>query len=225
MATTIPDVEFCLVKEDSADILVTVRIPSVADPAVLELVNLDVAVDGTVARPCILRFAVKTKDSPDVANDAGLLFKSSHFPDQIDILAQSGATLGQARVLVDKPDTTAGDADESYCHDLEVTQQDALRTGAQTGTIEVQASPDGATVLGVGTAFLKAKVGDTLQVLDGNNNATPALIESIASDVSMVVSLDTWVTPAAGLTFEIRRGKHTTAARGAFVLETGQVKG
>lgn len=221
---TIPETTLTLVRGDSDDILVTVEIPDANDPTILNRVRLDQAVDGTADRPAILRAAIK-EDYEDL-NENALVFSESHYPDQINFLDQTvAATEGQARWLIDKPDTESGDPETSYCWDLEVTQQDFLRTGAQVGSIETQASPNGATILGSGTAFTKAKVGDVLQILDGTNDAFPALIEEITSDTVMVVSFADWPGVASGKAFEIRRGKHTTAARGPFVLERGQVGG
>lgn len=214
MALLEPDVnglvELTLVKGDSDDLLVTVTDDS--DPPVA--INLSQAVDGTPNRRAILRFAVKS-DPPTQDNDEALVFKASYYDDQIPFLAQSGGTVGQARVLIDKPDTEGGDAAATYAWDLEVTRQDSLRSGASGGTLTFSAGSS--SVAGAGTAFTRAKVGDVLQPL-GVLNARPALITRIISATSLETDFDGWAAES-GVAFEVRRGKHRTAARGPFVLE------
>jgi hypothetical protein len=197
-----------LTQGDSEDYLITVK----DDSTVPVVIDLSLAVDGTPARPAIIRFAVK-KDPASETNPEAIVFKSSYFADQISFLAQTGATLGQCRALVDKPDTQDVEAG-AYRWDVEVTRQDALRAGASTGTIDV--TLDSIIVSGTATAFTKAKVGDVLQPL-GSLNTAPVKITKIISATSVEVEAALFVTES-GISFEVRRGKHKTAGRGPFTL-------
>jgi hypothetical protein len=211
VATLEPDsrglVTLTLVRGDSDDLLVTV-----VDEAGVAI-NLGQAVDGTAARAAVLRLAVKS-DPAEQTNAEALVLKRSYYADEIQFLTQSGATLGQARVLVDKPDTLGGDPSTAYQWDLEVTRQDVLRSGASAGTASFTAGS--AVVVGAGTAFTRAKVGDVLQPL-GVLNTAPCLIAEITSAGQIVADFADWQTEA-GVAFEIRRGRHRTAVRGPFVL-------
>lgn len=197
-----------LTQGDSEDYLITVK----DDAPTPAPINLSQAVDGTVDRPAIVRFAVK-KDPASESNEEAIVFKSSYFPDQISFLPQSGGTLGQCRALVDKPDTQDVEAG-AYRWDIEVTRQDALRSGAQAGTISV--SSGSVVVAGTGTAFDKAKPGDVLQPL-GVLNTAPVKILKVVSPSSVEVEAPVFQTEA-GISFEVRRGKHKTAGRGPFTL-------
>jgi len=204
------EVTLSLVLGDSEDFLVTVT----DDTAPVPLkIDLSVAVDGTASRPAIVRFAVK-KTPATMDNPEALVFKTSYFDDQLPLLAQVGATLGQCRLLLDKPDTDDAAAGD-YRYDLEVTRQDAARVGA-SGVGMVAVTADSVVVTGTGTAFQKAKVGDVLQPL-GVLNTKPVKIVSIASATSLEVEAPIFQTEA-NVPFELRRGKHKTAARGPFVL-------
>lgn len=221
--TAIPTLDLCLVRGDSDDILVTVRQPDpndiINDPPDKITVRLDQAVDGTAARPAVLRFAVK--EDPDDANAQAIIFKRSGSVENIEVLDQTvSLTEGQAVIHIDKEDTEDDCADTTKW-DLEVSQQDYLRGGAQTGTIQLQA--DTGAVIGTGTTFTKVKRGDMLQTTAGGNQATPAIVILVTSDTEMTVEFTDW-TPETGIAFEIRRGRHFTAARGDFTLEDGQVK-
>lgn len=219
MAVLEPDanglVTLTLVRGDSDDFLVTVT-DDAATPAPIDLSK---AVDGTVNRRAIVRFSVKTTPPDTVANTDAVIFKSSSWDDQIPFLVQTGATLGQCRVLIDKPDTETADPTGSYVWDLEVSRQDSLRTGAYVGTYAV--TPGSGVVVGSGTAFLKAKVGDIFQPL-GPGNTRPVIIDKITDNTHMTVDYTTW-SAESGQSFEVRRGKHRTAARGPFTLESGVV--
>jgi hypothetical protein len=199
-----------LTQGDSEDYLVTVH-----NDAVTPLVGLDLstAVDGTANRPAIVRFAVKKNPSSESNADAAV-FKSSYYADQISFLPQLGATLGQCRALLDKPDTKDVPAG-AYRWDVEVTRQDVLRFGASTGTLTTVAGS--ARVVGVGTFFTRAKVGDVVQILAGPDVLRPVKIVAISSDTLLEIEAPVF-SSAAGSAFEIRRGKHKTAARGPFTL-------
>lgn len=209
------ELQITLVRGDSDDYVVTVTDDAVPTP---NSINLSQAVDGTPSRNAIIRFAVK--EFPDKQDNVdALVFKHSAYADQIPFLTQSGATLGKCRVLVDKPDTEPGDPDVDYRWDIEVTRQDALRTAASGGTVALTAGST--TVVGTGTAFQNAKQGDVLQPL-GTNLAVPAIIQEVVSATEVTVDHGNFQTEV-GASFEIRRGKHKTAARGPFVLLSGVV--
>ena len=203
------EVTLSLVGGDSEDFIVTITDDATPTPA---KINLSQAVDGTANRPAIVRFAIKADpDSDD--NSEAVVFKTSYFTDQIQVLAQAGLTLGQCRLLLDKPDTVDAEAGD-YRWDLEVTRQDVARAGAGGGTMTVTANS--VVVTGTGTAFNKAKLGDVLQPL-GILNTKPVKITKVVSANSLEVEAAIF-EPEAGITFEIRRGKHKTAARGPFTI-------
>ena len=210
------EMEITLVRGDTDDFLVTVTDDATPTP---NKINLSQAVDGTASRNAVVRFAVKSKPE-DQDNTEALCFKHSAFDDEIPFLVQAGATLGQCRVLLDKPDTEEGDPDLEYRWDIEVTRQDILRTAASGGTVSMVAGS--AVITGVGTAFQNAKVGDVFQPLGVLNAGKPAIVQSVASATSMTVDHSNFQTEP-GVTFEVRRGKHKTAARGPFVLQSGVV--
>ena len=177
--------------------------------------NLSEAADGTPDRPVILRFAVK--EDPDDSNDQAVFYKDNSDPNMISPLPQSAGTLGQALIHVDKYDTEDDDPGD-YKNDLEATQQDFLRAGAQVGTVDVTAGSR--TITGTLTLFTKVYEGDVIHVLGANNK--PAIIEEIVSDTEILVHHGNWATDP-GASFEIRRGKHFTAARGTWTIDEGQV--
>lgn len=197
-----------MVNGDSQDYLVTVT----DDASTPARINLSTAVDGTATRSAIVRFAIKSIPSTQLNSDSGVVFKSSYDSSQIAFLAQSGTTVGQCRVLLDKPDTVSLDAG-TYRWDLEVTRQDTLRTSASTGVLSVTAGTT--LVQGTATAFTAAKVGDVLQPL-GTNRA-PVKIASITSATQLLVEYPIFSTETT-VAFEIRRGKHRTAAYGPFTM-------
>lgn len=206
-------VTLTMVEGDTGDFVVSVK--DDADPPVA--VDLSKAVDGTVDRPAVIRFAVKT--DPTDPNSAAQVYKTTYREDQIKILAQTGPTVGQCRVMLDKPDTEDADTSASYSWDVEVSRQDALRPGASVGTATVVAGSN--AVVGVGTAFTKARKGDIFQPL--GLNVTPCIVDKITDDTHMTV--ETWQAwfSETGLAFELRRGRHKTAARGPFVFQDGVV--
>jgi len=221
MAENIPTKDLCLTRGDSDDILVTVKEPDPLSPDPLNPdkipVDLSVAVDGTLLRPVIMRFAVK--EDPLDTNEQAIIFKdSSNGTDEIEPFPQTGLTLGQARVIIDKYDTEEDEAGD-YPYDFEVSQQDFLRNGAQVGTLAITAGSN--AIVGTGTLFTLAKRGDILQLLGTNNK--PVMIDKIIDDLNIVVSTKVLVTEPALATFEIRRGKHFTAAKGCFKIPDGQV--
>lgn len=218
MATLEPDddglITITLVRGDSDDLLVTV-----VDDAVPPVpVDLSKAVDGTAARPAVIRFSVKSKPDQQT-NEEALVFKTSHYPDQIPFLAQAGATMGQCRVLIDKPDTETGDPAVKWKWDLEVSRQDALRSAASVGTLAF--TPGSDVVVGTATQFQNARQGDVLQPL-GVLNLLPVMVIEVLSATQLRTSFSGWQAEA-GVTFEIRRGKNRTAARGPFTLLSGVV--
>jgi hypothetical protein len=209
--TVVADTTLEMIQGDSGDFTITAVDQNDA------AFDLTKAVDGTVNRPAIIRMAAKEDEDDD--NEDAIFFKRSYVESEIAVLAQVGATLGQAKVYVDKPDTNDTECD-SYRWDCEVTRQDFLRTSAGTITIDA----DGVTVVGVGTDFTLAKVGDVLQPL-GITNERPVLIASIVSATEMTVeSADAFDGDEPGIAFEIRRGKSITAGRGPFRIKAGQVK-
>jgi hypothetical protein len=173
-------------------------------------INLNNAVDGTVNRPAIIRFAVK-KDPPSETNQEAVIFKSTYFTNQIEILPQSGATLGQCRCLIDKIDSQDIDAG-AYRWDLEVTRQDFVRT--QSGQVSVVAGSK--VVTGTSTSFLSAKVGDVLHLIS-LSNPLPVKISKIISNTQLEIEAALFQTQN-NVTFEIRRGKHKTPTRGPFTI-------
>ena len=200
-----------MVRGDSADMVLTMT--DVAGAAV----DLTKAVDGTVSRKAVVRLAVKS--DPDRQENAdAVLLKASHSSEQVAFLTQSGATLGQCRVLLDKADTESADPAASYRWDVEVSRQDYLRAGAQAGTVALSAGST--AVVGSGTAFLTAKVGDVLQPV-GGANMEPALITSITDDEHVTVDHEDWTPETTA--FEVRRGQHRTVLRGPFVIQSGVV--
>ncbi len=209
MASKLKEVTLELTQGDSEDYLITVKDDATPTPA---LIDLSKAVDGTAARPAIVRFAVKAAPA-DESNAEATVFKTSYFTAQIVFLTQSGLTLGQCRALIDKPDTQGVEAGD-YRWDVEITRQDVLRAGASGGTVSVGSGS--VVVAGSGTAFTKAKVGDVLQPLGGLNLA-PVKITKVTSNTSLEVEAAIFQTEA-GISFEIRRGKHKTAGRGPFTL-------
>jgi hypothetical protein len=213
--TSSGELQLSLIRGDSDDFLVTVTDDATPTP---NPIDLSKAVDGTANRRAVVRFAVKT--DPDAQTNAeATVFKASHYDDQLPFLAQSGATMGQCRVLVDKGDTEAADPSATYRWDIEVSRQDSLRTGASVGTFAVTAGSK--TITGTGTAFTKAKVGDIFQPL-GVLNTRPVIVDAVVSATQLTVDYDGWTTES-GVAFEVRRGKHKTAARGPFVVESGVV--
>ena len=217
----IPKQDFCHVRGDSDDFLVTVVEPDpndINDPPAKIPVDLSIAVDGTPARPVILRMAAK--EDPDDSNDIALFFRdSTNGPQEIEFFPQTGLTLGQARILIDKYDTEEGEPG-LYQWDLEVSQQDFLRAGASVGTLAIVEGSD--LIVGTGTTFLKnAKRGDIIQLLGTNNK--PVLIEEIIDDLNIRVNTTVFQNEPALATFEVRRGKHFTAAYGCLELVAGQV--
>lgn len=218
------DVTLSLILGDSEDFLVTVTDDATPTP---NKIDLSKAVDGTVARPAIVRFAVK-EDPADETNAEALVFKTSYYDDEIQFLAQAGATLGQCRLLLDKPDTEGADPSANadgtatsvaYRWDLEVTRQDVLRSGASGGTVALVAGS--IVVTGTGTTLQKAKVGDVLQPL-GVLNTKPVKITKVVSATSIEVEAAIFQNES-GIAFEVRRGKHKTAAKGPFSLIQGTV--
>lgn len=212
MAVTAPAVvDITLRRGDSDDILVTITDDAAPTP---NTIDLSVATDGTVGRPAIVRFAVK-RDPSKETNLKAALFKTSYVAADIEILAQGvPATRGQCRIKIDKPDTSDEKAGE-YQHDIEVTRQDVLRTGSYVGTAALT-TVDG-NIVGTATAFLKAKVGDVVQITSGPNLGRVSLITAIVSDTAMTTER-VWEDADAAATFEIRRGKSKTAAYGKFTL-------
>lgn len=212
MAIAAPaNVDISLVRGDSDDILVTITDDVSPTP---NLIDLSVATDGTVGRPAIIRFAVK-KDPTKEVNAKAAVIKLSYDPSQIEVLPQGVlATRGQCKVKLDKPDTADNKAGD-YSWDLEVTRQDAQRPGASVGTLACVAGAK--AVIGTGTALLKAKVGDVVQLTSGPNAGRVSLIEAIVSDTAFTCER-AWEDDDAAATFEIRRGKSKTAVRGKFTL-------
>lgn len=211
------ELQITMVRGDSDDFLVTVKDDATPTP---NKIDLSKAVDGTASRPAVVRFSVKRDPPEEQTNTEALCFKHSAYTDQIPFLAQAGATLGQCRILLDKPDTEEGDPDLTYRWDIEVTRQDILRSAASVGTISLTAGS--ATVVGIGTAFQNAKVGDVLQPLGPLNAGVPAIIKKVLTATSIEVDHSNFQNEA-GQAFEVRRGKHKTAARGPFVLQSGVV--
>lgn len=209
------ELEMRMVLGDSEDFLVTVTDDVTPTP---NKINLSQAVDNTPDRPAILRWAAKRTPADDT-NAEAIAFKSSYNGDEIIPLTQTGATLGQARLLIDKPDTDS-EAAGSYRWDLEITRQDVLRAASGVGTIAVLSGSK--VVTGTATTFLKAKVGDVLQPLGGLNVA-PVKIAKVVSNTSLEVEEAIFLTESPVPSFEIRRGKHKTARKGPFVLEQGVV--
>ena len=155
------------------------------------------------------------KDPSKEANAKAAVLKLSYDASQIEILPQAvPATKGQCKVKLDKPDTSDNKAGD-YSWDLEVTRQDVLRTGASVGTAALVA--DSGAVVGTGTAFTKAKVGDVVQVTSGPNAGRVSLITAITSATALTTER-LWEDADPTATFEIRRGKSKTAARGKFTL-------
>lgn len=213
--TTAGELQLSLVRGDSDDFLVTVTDDATPTP---NPIDLSKAVDGTANRRAVVRFAVKT--DPDTQTNAqAAVFKTSHYDDQLPFLTQSGATVGKCRILIDKGDTEDAEVALAYRWDLEVSRQDSLRTGASVGTFSVVAGSS--TVTGLGTAFQNVRVGDIFQPL-GPLNVRPAIVDAVVSPTQITVDFDGW-TAESGVAFEVRRGKHKTAARGPFVVETGVV--
>ena len=208
--TNVLDQPLELVKGDSDEYLVTVTEPNSADPTIQDPVDLSQAVDGTPNRYAILRFAAMRKGRDD-DNTAALVYKDSQAgASDIRYLAQTGATLGQAEVLVDVADTVNKDEpvlerdDTEALHDwdLEVNRQDVERAGASgVGTVAVSAGSNAVT--GTGTAFKAAKVGDIINLLDAGNVDKPAIITGIVDDVTLATDRTFWVD-ATGATFELR---------------------
>jgi hypothetical protein len=237
MATTVDvlDQTLELVKGDSDEYLVNVTEPDAVDPTICPPINLTEAVDGTADRYAILRFAAKRIGSDDENADA-LVYKTFQAgSSDIRYLTQDTAppagTLGQAEVLVDVADTIdsdepvleRGDTTPNHDWDLEVSRQDEERAGASgVGTVDViNGSP---AVAGTGTAFLQAKVGDIINLLDASNLAKPALITAITDDLTLETDRTLWTT-VSGTTFELRRTRRRTAAAGDFFFRRGRVKG
>lgn len=208
-APAIVDIE--MIRGDSDDILVTITDDASPTP---NTIDLSVATDGTVNRPAVVRFAVK-KDPTKEANAKAAVFKVSYDASQIEVLAQAvPATRGQCKVKIDKPDTADNKAGD-YSWDLEVTRQDALRTGASVGTLACVAGSK--VVIGTATALRAAKVGDVVQITSGPNSGRVSIIEAIASD-TLFTCERAWEDADASATFEVRRGKSKTAVRGKFTL-------
>lgn len=203
-----------LIKGDSDEYLVTITegVGSGATP-----VNLDQAVDGTDNRKAILRFSVKLTPSREENEDA-LIYKESYYPDQIKVLDQTlTSTRGKVEILIDKPDTLEGRISDSYSWDLEVSLQDVERSnvsGVGTATAELGSN----IIVGSSTQFSQAKLFDIINLLDVDNLNKPALITRIISDTELEVSRNDWVDVSGG-SFEVRRGRHRTAAAGSFALK------
>lgn len=211
--TVVEDTDLELVIGDSEDFLLTLEDENE------DLIDLSKAVDGTANRPAIIRFAVK--DNAEDGNDQALIYKTSFDASDVQILTQAGATFAMARILVDKPDTE-GHEPATKRWDCEVTRQDFIRTLASAGTVSLTA--DGTVVDGSGTNFLKAKAGDVLMPTSGANTK-PALITRIISATQLEVENGAVFTATdPTVTFEIRRGKSRTAARGNMTMKPGIVR-
>ena len=195
---------------EGADHLITFRDPALTDPgdANADLIDLSLAIDGTLDRHAIIRFAAK-KTPAKQANAAGLLWKRSYDPTELEELDQTQlATKGRAMLKIDEPDTD-GQKPGDYPYEVFLTRQDVIRPGASTGTLVALTDGSGA-VTGSGTAFTKAKPGDVLTVVGGANDLEVSRIESITDDTTMVLERTNWAAQSA-VTFEIRRGAGRTA--------------
>lgn len=170
-------------------------------------IDLSKAVDGTTNRPAIVRFSI-----------LDLFTKTSCFSDQIAVLPQSGATVGQANLIVDKPDTE-GVTPATRRWDLEITQQDFVRPSGTAGTISV--TSNSVAVVGVGTDFTKSKVGDVLQPF-GAGNVKPVKIATITDATHLTVESAIFTTEPT-ITYSIRRGKSRTPIRGPIFMKQGAV--
>jgi hypothetical protein len=207
------EVAITLTRGDSDDITISV-VDSETPPVA---VNLSTAVDGTANRPAIIRFAVKA--SADLTNAEAVVFKDSHASDEIEVLPQSGATLGKCALYLEKADTEGAEPGE-YVWDVEVSRQAALKVAASVGTLAFTSGSN--VVTGTGTAFRNARAGDILHPTSGASSGKPAIIDKIVSDTSVQVSWGGFPTESL-VTFEIRRGQHKTAVRGPFTLAPGVV--
>ncbi len=178
-------------------------------------IDLSGALDGTAARPAVLRWGAKVKIDEE---DASIL-KTTYIASEAVIADQTAAaTKGHATVFLDEPDTEDVDPD-TYSWAAELTRQDTLRTAA--GTVSLTTAN---TVAGVGTQFTKGKKGDVFQPL-GASNTKPVLIEAITSDTSLTLDAAIY-TAEAGILFEIRRGFPVTEPKkcGKLVIEEDPVR-
>jgi len=214
MATIVApaQVDITLVRGDSDDIIVTVK--DTAQPT-QNLINLGIATDATPSRPAVLRYSAKEK--PDrTSNARAAVFKTSYRSDEIEMLPQSGLTVGQSIIKIDKPDTSDNKAG-TYAHDFEVVRQDVQRpgTGAGLGTVAVVVLSN--VITGTATFFTKAKPGDVLQIISGSNNGIAVVLTKITSD-TVAESEHIWLTTQSGASFDLRRGKAKTAFIGSLIL-------
>ena len=204
------ETEYTLTRADSDDVLFTF-VDREDDGVVVPVAwDLSVSAEATPVanRPAVVRYAVKAKVTDP--NSAAVLIKRSYFADEVVILTQSGATLGQAVVFLDAADT-AGRRPGTYWWDVELTRQGVLRTTAGTLTF------DGTTrVVGSGTVLTAAKVGDILHPTSGSLSGKPVLITEVVSATEVIV--DRTMPAQAGVTFEARRGVRKTPMRGPFYL-------
>ena len=181
-------------------------------------IRLDQAVDDSAGYYAVVRFAVKLKPKTTPNADA-LIFKASYYDDEIEILDQT-TNPGECILKIDEPDT-ADAKPGCYTYEVFITRQDALRTGAQAGTVALAA---GSTdVVGAGTGFTNAKPGDVIQITSGPNNGQESRIESITDD-NNIVTERVWSVADASATYEIRRGQGRTGALGQFILEQDVVR-
>lgn len=221
MAIDYHDQSLTLVKGDSKELLIVVTEADTAStdtPLPRLPINLWEAVDGTVDRHAIIRFAAKRKES-DGDNDDALLFKDSQKgPSDINILNQ-GTNESQAELLQDVADTNTSEEpvidrgdDALHSYDVEVNRQDVERAGASgVGTVSVTNGSN--IVTGTGSLFSNAKCEDILNLLDAGNLHRPTLITKVVSDTEIEVGRTIW-TDALTSTYEVRRNRRRTAASG-----------
>lgn len=213
MTTTIDDeTEYAITRGDSDDILIT--FVNDEDPPVPY--DLSKSTDGVADRPAIVRYAVKVRVTD--TNENALIIKRSYDDTEIVLMPQDGDvsdpdnTVGQVAVFIDIPDTL-GKRPGSYWWDLDVTRQGMLRAGAQSGTLTFDGT---AVVVGVGTNFTRAKVGDIVHLTSGAMSGTAVLVARITS--SGLMTLDLPFPAETGVTFELRRGFRKTPLRGPFII-------
>ena len=173
--------------------------------------NVESAMDLTNA---IVKFTIKRRREDDNAD--AVAFKKSYDSTEVEIV---DANEGIAAVKLEKPDTRDlhVKADErTYFWDLEVTRRGDDRTGADAGTLTL--ALNSGSIVGTGTSFLKAHVGDVLIPSGtGSPNQVACTITSITDNTHLEVDYASF-TAQSGVSFDVKIGKACTPCYGSINL-------
>lgn len=163
----------------------------------------------------VVKFSVKRRTTNDQAD--ALIAKTSYDATEVEI---TEASTGRVSVKIEKSDSidvhVAADP-RVYSWDLEITRPSADdRSGASVGTVAVTAGSG--AIVGTGTAFESARVGDLL-MFNGSNteNEIPVTITGITDDTHLETDFDGWTTES-GLTLTVTIPDVKTPGSGSFTI-------